>query len=183
VAIGTPGLETVIAEFGEQMRGPGGGLDRAKLASVVFNDEPARQRLNAIVHPLIANRVAELMSAAQEADPDGVIINDVPLIVESDAAGRYELVVVVDAPESVQLDRLIRSRGMSEDDARARMAVQATRDQRLAIADHVIVNDGDLEALEEAVDAVWAELRSRQADLSGSPRVIARSEPDKIDRP
>jgi dephospho-CoA kinase len=168
VAVGTPGLDAVLGEFGEAMRGPDGGLEREKLASVVFNDEAARLRLNGIVHPLIATRVMELMAAAQAANPDGVIINDVALIVEADAAGRYETIIVVDAPEATQLDRLTRLRGMTEDAARARMATQASREQRLAIADHVIVNDGDLDALDAQVDGVWAALVEQAAAKPGT---------------
>jgi dephospho-CoA kinase len=161
VAIGTPGLEAVIAEFGTDMRGADGGLDREKLAGVVFSDKAARGRLNAIVHPLIAERVAELMAAAEQGPPDTVVVNDVPLIAESNVAARYEVIVVIDAPAEVQLDRLTRLRGMSEAAAKARMASQATREQRLAIADHVIVNDGDLDALDTQVGAVWDELSGR----------------------
>jgi dephospho-CoA kinase len=159
VAVGTPGLDAVIEEFGAEMLGGDGGLDREKLASVVFSDEAARLRLNAIVHPRIAERVAALMADAKAADPDGVVLNDVPLIAESGVAGRYDVVVVVDAPADVQLDRLTRLRGMTEAAARARMATQATREQRRAIADHVIVNDGDLDALDAQVREVWAALR------------------------
>jgi dephospho-CoA kinase len=158
VATGTPGLEAVVAEFGEDVRSSDGGLDREKVAAIVFNDEAARLRLNAIVHPLIAERVMELTAAAQDADPDGIVINDVPLIAESGAAGRYDAVVVVDTPTETQLDRLVRQRGMTEDAAKARMATQASREERLAIADHVIVNDGDLEQLDARVNEIWHQL-------------------------
>jgi dephospho-CoA kinase len=161
VAVGTPGLAAVTREFGDDMLAGDGALDREKLASVVFDDDEARQRLNAIVHPLVGERVAELMAAASRSDPDGVVINDVPLIVEAGVAERYDVIVVVDAAPDVQLDRLTRLRGMSEDAARARMASQASREERLAIADHVISNDGDLDALNAQVNAVWAELTSR----------------------
>jgi dephospho-CoA kinase len=164
VAIGTPGLDAVITEFGADMLGADGGLDREKLAAVVFSDEAARLRLNGIVHPLIATRVAELMADAQARNPHGVMLNDVPLIAEAGVAERYDVVVVVDAPVEVQLDRLTRLRGMTEDAAQARIAAQATRDQRLAIADHVIVNDGDLDALDAQVNEVWAELSGRASE-------------------
>jgi dephospho-CoA kinase len=167
VAIGTPGLEAVIAEFGTDMRGGDGGLDREKLAGVVFADEAARGRLNAIVHPLIAERVAELMAAAAQGDPATVVVNDVPLIAESNVASRYDVVVVVDAPAEAQLDRLTRLRGMSEDAAKARMASQASREQRRAIADHVIVNDGDLDALDAQIREVWSELSGRAREQVG----------------
>jgi dephospho-CoA kinase len=161
VDVGTPGLDAVVAEFGEDMLAPDGSLDRDKLAALVFNDDDARQRLNGIVHPLIGERVMQLMVNAQEHDPDGVVINDVPLIVEAGVAERYDVIVVVDASEPTQLDRLTQVRGMTEADAKARMSKQASRDERRAIADYVIDNDGDLDALQEQVDEVWAALRER----------------------
>lgn len=161
VAIGTPGLDAVIAEFGGDMRGPDGGLDRDKMAGVVFTDDTARLRLNGIVHPLIAERVFELLAQAEREDPDGVLLNDVPLIVEAGVAERYEVIVVVDAPEEVQLDRLLNVRGMTEADATARMGKQASRAERRAIADYVIDNSGDLDSLQAQVDEVWAALVER----------------------
>jgi dephospho-CoA kinase len=158
VALGTPGLDQVIAEFGTEMLAADGSLDRARLASVVFADDGARRRLNAIVHPLVGARVAELMAELNRVDPEGIVINDVPLIVEAGIADRYDVVVVVDSPVELQIDRLTRLRGMAGDDARARIAAQASREQRLAIADHVIVNDGDLSRLDAAVGAVWTQL-------------------------
>jgi dephospho-CoA kinase len=164
VDVGTPGLTAVVAEFGEQMLAPDGSLDREKLAALVFNDDAARQRLNGIVHPLVGERVMQLMTDAQEHNPDGVMINDVPLIVEANVAERYDVIVVVDAPEETQLDRLTRVRGMTEADARARMSKQAGRDERLVIADHVITNDGDLDALQAQVEAVWSALSGRASE-------------------
>lgn len=161
VDVGTPGLDAVVAEFGEDMLAPDGSLDRDKLAALVFGDDAARQRLNSIVHPLVGERVMQLMADAQEHNPDGVVINDVPLIVEAGVAERYDVIVVVDAPEQTQLDRLTTVRGMTDADARARMSKQASRDERLAIADHVITNDGDLDALQAQVEAVWSQLSGR----------------------
>jgi dephospho-CoA kinase len=161
VAIGTPGLDAVISEFGEDFRAADGGLDREKIATLVFTDDDARQRLNAIVHPLVGERVFALLAEAERDDPDGVLLNDVPLIVEANVAERYDVIVVVDAPEEVQLDRLTHVRGMTEADAKARMAKQASREDRLAIADYVIDNAGDLDALQAQVAQVWAELIQR----------------------
>jgi dephospho-CoA kinase len=158
VAIGTPGLDAVIAEFGPDMLAADGSLDRAKLGELVFGDDGARARLNAIVHPLVGTRVAELMADVEARNPAGVVVHDVPLIVEAGIADRYDVIVVVDAPVDAQLDRLTRLRGMTEDAARARIAAQATREQRLAIADHVIVNDGDLAALDSQVRDIWTGL-------------------------
>jgi dephospho-CoA kinase len=158
VAPGTPGFCAVVDEFGAEVLGSDGDLDRARLGRVVFADPVRRAALNAIVHPLVAQRSAELMAAAA---PESVVVYDVPLLVENDLAGHYELVVVVDAAESVRLERLTRDRGMSAVDARARMAAQADRERRLAVADVVVTNDGTREELEHQVAALWESLRSR----------------------
>lgn len=157
---GTPGLAAVLAEF-PGVEAADGSLDRDALAAKVFGDDEARGRLNGIVHPLIAVRVGELMAAAEAGPPDTIVINDVPLIVEANVADRYAVIIVVDAPVEVQLDRLTRLRGMAPEAAQARIDVQASREQRLAIADHVIVNDGDLDSLQDQVDTVWADLVTR----------------------
>ncbi|MGW9209107.1 dephospho-CoA kinase [Embleya sp. NPDC055664] len=155
VAPGTPGLAAVVAEFGESVLLPDGSLDRPGLGRIVFGAPERLAALNAIVHPLVGARAAELTAAAGE---DAVLVNDVPLLVENDLAGLYDLVVVVDAAPETQLDRLVRLRGMPEADARARMAAQASREQRLAVADVVIDNDGPLEALEPQVHSLWERL-------------------------
>ena len=158
---GTPGLDAVIAEFGPEVRAANGSLDREAVAAKVFGDDEARARLNAIVHPLIGERVFALLAEYEQADPDGILINDVPLIAESGVAERYEVIIVVDAPVETQLDRLVRLRGMTREAAQARIDIQASRDQRLALADHVITNDGDLDSLQRQVDDVWSALQSR----------------------
>jgi dephospho-CoA kinase len=160
VAPGSPGLDQVITEFGEAMLASDGSLDREKLAAVVFDDAAARQRLNAIVHPLVGARVAELMADIGDSDSDSgrIVVNDVPLIAEAGLADRYDTIVVVDAPVEVQFERLTKVRGMTPEAAKARIAAQASRDERLAIADHVIHNDGDLVGLDEQVRALWADL-------------------------
>jgi dephospho-CoA kinase len=160
---GTPGLAAVLAEFGADVESADGSLDRDALAAKVFGDDEARARLNAIVHPLIGDRVAELMADATANAPDGVVINDVPLIVEAGVADRYAAIIVVDAPVDVQLDRLTGLRGMSAEAAQARIDVQASREQRLAIADYVITNDGDLDSLQAQIERVWAELQAKAA--------------------
>jgi dephospho-CoA kinase len=161
VAVGTPGLARVIEEFGPGVRAADGSLDREAVAAIVFGDDDALARLNAIVHPLIGERVVELLAEYEAADPDGILINDVPLIAEAGVAERYQVIVVVDAPVETQLERLVRLRGMTPEAAQARIDVQASREQRLALADHVIVNDGDLESLQAQVDDVWAALQAR----------------------
>lgn len=155
---GTPGLAAVVAAFGDGILTPDGTLDRPKLGSVVFADPERLAVLNGIVHPLVRDRSAELEAAAGE---DSVVVQDVPLLTENGLAPLYDMVLVVDASPETQLDRLVRLRGMARDEARARMAAQADREQRLAVADLVIDNDGPLEALEPQVRKVWEELRAR----------------------
>lgn len=155
VAPGTPGLAAVVAEFGEEVLAPDGGLDRPKLGEIVFNDTDRLAALNAIVHPLVGERSAEQERAAGE---DAVVVHDVPLLAENGLAPLYDRVIVVDASPETRLDRLVRLRGMDEGEARARMEAQATREERLAVADVVIDNDGPLEDLELQVREVWEEL-------------------------
>ncbi|MFG2644310.1 dephospho-CoA kinase [Streptomyces sp. NPDC048370] len=158
---GTPGLAAVVEAFGPEILTEQGALDRPKLGSIVFADADRLAALNRIVHPLVGARSAELEGAA---GPDDVVVHDVPLLTENALAPLYDLVVVVDASPETQLDRLVRLRGMAESEARARMAAQATREQRRAIADLVIDNDGPLEALEPQVRKVWDELTRRAAE-------------------
>ncbi|MFI0406958.1 dephospho-CoA kinase [Actinomadura sp. 3N508] len=152
---GTPGLAAVVAEFGADVLLPDGALDREKVGRIVFSDPERLAALNAIVHPLVGERTKELMDAA----PAGaVVVYDVPLLAENGLAEMYDEVVVVDAPEEVQLDRLVARRGMTEEDARARMASQASRADRRAVATRVIDNSGTLDDLESQVDALWESL-------------------------
>ncbi|MFE0652161.1 dephospho-CoA kinase [Streptomyces sp. NPDC059534] len=157
---GTPGLAAVVEAFGEGVLTEEGALDRPRLGSIVFADPERLATLNAIVHPLVGARSAELESRAVAGD---VVVHDVPLLTENGLAPLYDLVVVVDAAPETQLDRLVRLRGMVEPEARARMAAQATRERRLAVADLVIDNDGPLDALEPQVRKVWDELERRAA--------------------
>ncbi|MER8045038.1 dephospho-CoA kinase [Streptomyces sp. NPDC094032] len=157
---GTPGLAAVVAEFGPGILTPEGTLDRPRLGSIVFGDPERLAALNAIVHPLVGARSAELEGRATTGD---VVVHDVPLLTENGLAPLYDLVVVVDAAPETQLDRLVRLRGMTEAEAEARMAAQATRAQRRAVADLLIDNDGPLEALEPQVRKVWETLRERAA--------------------
>ncbi|MFG3035388.1 dephospho-CoA kinase [Streptomyces sp. NPDC048330] len=155
---GTPGLAAVVETFGDGVLTGEGTLDRPKLGSIVFADPERLAALNAIVHPLVGARSAELESRAGSGD---VVVHDVPLLTENGLAPLYDFVVVVDASPETQLDRLVRLRGMAEPEARARMAAQATRENRLAVADLVIDNDGPLDALEPQVRKVWDELERR----------------------
>ncbi|UKL05233.1 dephospho-CoA kinase [Streptomyces sp. NBU3104] len=155
---GTPGLAAVVEAFGESVLAAGGSLDRPKLGEIVFADPERRAVLNGIVHPLVGARSAELQSQAPQ---DGVVVHDVPLLTENGLAELYDLVIVVDVEPRTQVERLVRSRGMSEEEARARMAAQAGREERLAVADIVIDNEVSLDALRGRVAEVWTELDAR----------------------
>lgn len=153
VAPGTPGLAAVAAEFGPGVLAPDGSLDRPALAAVVFADPAARARLDGIVHPLVRARAAEAVAAAPA---DAVVVQDVPLLVETGQAGSYDLVLVVETDPEVRVRRLV-ERGLSAADARARIGSQATDEQRRAVADVVLRNDGGREDLAAQVDRFWAE--------------------------
>ncbi|MFJ4121140.1 dephospho-CoA kinase [[Kitasatospora] papulosa] len=157
---GTLGLTAVVEAFGPGILTQDGSLNRPALGSIVFSDPARLATLNNIVHPLVGARSAELERAAAAG---AVVVHDVPLLTENGLAPLYDLVVVVDAKPATQLDRLVRLRGMTESDARARMDAQATREQRLAVADLVIDNDGPLEDLESQVRTVWSDLAARAA--------------------
>ena len=152
---GTPGLAAVVEEFGPGVLHPDGTLDRPALGRLVFADDARRAALEAIVHPYVGRRSAQLRAAAP---PDSVVVHDVPLLVENHLEAGYDVVVVVEAGEDVRLARLADSRGMSAEEARSRMAAQATDDQRRAVADVVLTNDGDLDALARQVDSLWDRL-------------------------
>jgi dephospho-CoA kinase len=158
VAPGTPGLAEVTGEFGPGVLGPDGSLDRTRLGEIVFADPERRARLNAIIHPLVSARMREL---EQAAGAGALVVHDVPLIAENGLAGNYDLVVVVDAAPRTQQDRLVRHRAMTREQAAARIGAQATREQRLAVADIVIDNSGSLAELDRQAGELWAELRRR----------------------
>jgi dephospho-CoA kinase len=161
VAPGTPGLAAVVDEFGTGVLASDGSLDRPALGSLVFADPARRAALEAIVHPYVRRRSAEI---AHAAPPGAVVVHDVPLLVEKDLQRRYDLVVVVDVDEDTQVRRLVGRRGMTEADARARVAAQASRDRRLAAADLVVANDGDLAELRDRVAGLWTELVRRAGE-------------------
>jgi dephospho-CoA kinase len=158
VAPGTDGLAAVIEEFGPGVLGADGALDRVRVGDIVFADQDKLARLNSIVHPRVGARMRELEAAAS---PSSVVVHDVPLIAENGLAGGFDLVVVVDVPPRIQLDRLVRLRGMTRAQAQARMAAQASREQRLAIADIVVDNSGSLAELDRQTGELWSELRRR----------------------
>lgn len=155
VAPGTSGLAEIVSAFGDGVLLPDGSLDRARLGEIVFADDGARARLNAIVHPRVRDRMAELERAASGA---AIVVQDVPLIAENGLASLFDAVVVVDVPQEVQVERLVRERGMTQAQALARIAAQATREQRLAIATFAIDNSGTLADLDRETGRVWDEL-------------------------
>jgi dephospho-CoA kinase len=149
---GTQGLNRIVAEFGRDVLGADGRLDRPKLGALVFGDADRLAVLNGIVHPLVRSRAAAI---AKAAPGDSVVVQDIPLLVETGQGSDFHLVVVVDAPDDVRLQRMLEHRGMTEDAARARMAAQATREERLAAADVVLDNSGSVQHLLDQVDRLW----------------------------
>jgi dephospho-CoA kinase len=156
VVAGSPGLAAVVAEFGPGVLTADGDLDRPALARLVFADDGARRRLEGIVHPLVRSAAAEL---AASAAPDALVVHDVPLLVETGQAGAYDAVVVVDVPTEIQVERMVRDRGMTREEAEARIRAQASRSERLAVATYVIDNTGTLADLRRRVREVYDELR------------------------
>jgi dephospho-CoA kinase len=157
---GTEGLAEVVRAFGPEVLRADGSLDRAALASVVFADEERRTRLNAIVHPRVRAWMAERAAAAPEGS---IVVQDIPLLVEGGLAPLFDLVVVVDADDDTRITRLVRDRGMAEQEARARIAAQAPREQRNAAADRLIDNSAGPEDLEKAVAELWRDLEGNTA--------------------
>ena len=154
---GTPGLAAVVDAFGPSVLDGDGRLDRPALGAVVFTDEAARRRLEGILHPLIRERSAGIEAAAPEGS---LVVHDIPLLVESGQAGLFDAVVVVDVPVETQVRRMVQDRGWSADDARARVAAQASRDERLAVATHVVDNTGTRDDLRARVTEVVGSLVS-----------------------
>lgn len=160
---GSPVLARIAAEFGDEMLAEGGALDRAALGARVFGDPEAIGRLNAIVHPAVQEESARRFAAAFAADPAAVVVYDVPLLVEARADDPWELVVVAHAPAEVRARRLVELRGMSEQDAAARLASQASDDARLAMADVVIDTSGTIADTLAQADELWESLPQRIA--------------------
>jgi dephospho-CoA kinase len=158
VAPGTEGLAEIVAAFGGKVLTPEGELDRPAMGAIVFGDEEARRRLEAIIHPRVRQRSAELEAAA---GPDAVVVHDIPLLAETGQAGTFDAVLVVDVPVETQVERMVRLRGMTEAEAKARISAQATREQRLAVATHVIDNTGTVEDLRDRVAEVFEELATK----------------------
>lgn len=162
---GMPVLRAIADAFGERMLRGDGSLDRAALGDVVFADDAARERLNAIVHPAVAAESQRRFGEALDRDPRAVVVYDVPLLVEARPDDPWDLVVVAHAPAETRVRRLVALRGMTEADARARVAAQASDERRLAVADEVIDTDADVAATLAQADALWDRLSS--GDVGG----------------
>jgi dephospho-CoA kinase len=158
VAAGTDGLAEVVAAFGPEVLTDTGELDRAALGAIVFADGQRRRSLEAIIHPRVRARAAELEAAAS---PGALVVHDIPLLVETERAGEFDVVIVVDVPMATQVERMVGLRGMTEAEAHARIAAQASREERAAAATYLIDNTGSLEALRARVEEIATELASR----------------------
>lgn len=170
---GSDGLGDVVAAFGREFLGPDGGLDRPALGRLVFADSSARERLNAIIHPRVRAAAAHLIGQTPEG---AVVVEDMPLLVETGQAARFHLVVVVDAPHEVRISRMVDRRGMERRDAEQRIAVQASREERLNAADAILVNDRGLDDLVAAADALWRErIEPFRDNLRSGRPVLARA--------
>lgn len=164
VAPGTPGLQAIIDAFGRGLLGSDGSLDRVRLGQLVFADEAARARLNAIVHPLVR---AETARRFETAPPDAIVVNDVPLLVETGLAEAYDVVVVVATTPETQLQRLVSQRGMARADAEARIAAQAPLEAKVAAAGYVVDNNGSIGELDGRMDELWTALCRRRDQSPG----------------
>lgn len=161
VAPGEPALAAIADAFGPGVLAPDGSLDRAALGAIVFGDDEKRRALNAITHPAVGKRSRALFDAAAAADPDAIVVYDIPLLVEAGRHDEFDLVVVVHASEETRIARMVELRGMTRDEALHRIRSQATDAERLAIADVVIHADGELDDTLAQTDALWENLRAR----------------------
>jgi dephospho-CoA kinase len=168
LAPGGAALAPVLDAFGEGLAGPDGVLDRARLAAIVFADPEQRRRLESITHPLIADAIAERLGrlARRPGAEQAIVVVDHPLLVETGQVDRYDVLVVVLADASLRVERVVTDRGLTHDQVRARMAAQADDAARRAVATHVVVNDGSLEELSEAVAELHATLRERAVEAA-----------------
>jgi dephospho-CoA kinase len=152
---GTEGLSKLVDAFGKDILHDDGSLNRPALAAIAFSDDEKRKTLNGIVHPLVAHRRSELIASAVDAEKNPVIVEDIPLLVESGMAPMFPLVVIVHADEDLRVKRLIEYRGFSAEDARARIAAQATEEQRRAVADVWLDNSGSAGELVGKARELW----------------------------
>ncbi|MRX44945.1 dephospho-CoA kinase [Agromyces kandeliae] len=161
---GTPCLRAIVDEFGEDVLRPDGTLDRQRLGELVFHDDDARARLNAIVHPAVRELSARLIEGAEQEDPDAVVVYDVPLLVEAQVDHPFDLVVVTSAPKRAQVKRLVEERGLDPIQAEARVDAQVGDAERRAVADVVIDTGGTIAHTMSQADALWVDIeRTRHA--------------------
>jgi dephospho-CoA kinase len=160
-------LAAIAHEFGTDVLEVDGGLNRARLGGIVFGNPEQLEKLNAIMHPAVKLRSADLLAAAATNNPDGVVVYDVPLLVESDIARNYDEIVVASAPEETRVRRMMEFRGLTDAEARARISAQAPEAKRLAIADVVIDTGGDLQHTLDQVDALWGRLQHSNVSQQG----------------
>ena len=158
---GSPALARIAEEFGDEIIASDGSLDRAALGALIFESPEKRAALNAITHPAVGIRSKELFAAAAAANPDAIVVYDVPLLVEAGRTDEFDLIVVVNASTETRLNRMVELRGMTRDEAMHRLNSQATNTERLAIADVVIDSNGTLEQTLEQADALWEKLSAR----------------------
>jgi dephospho-CoA kinase len=158
---GSAGLSQIVETFGEQVLNSDGSLDRAKLGTLVFSDELKRLALNAIVHPLVKKRSIEILAELPE---DAIAIYNVPLLVEANVDHDFDLIVTVEAPEDEQVKRLVKYRGMTEQEARARIATQAKPVERAAIADVILNSNQDINLLLSDADDLWRTIETKAAE-------------------
>ncbi|MBI9114914.1 dephospho-CoA kinase [Sanguibacter suaedae] len=160
VAPGTVGLEKIVERYGDGVVDENGALDREALGRIVFDDAGARADLNGIVHPEVRRLAAEREAAAGAADPEAVVVHDIPLLVDTGQSEGFHVLVVVDAPADLRVQRLVESRGMTREDAQRRVAAQVGDDERRAAADVVLDGAGTVEELRAGVDALWTRVRA-----------------------
>ncbi len=164
---GTPALAAIVGRWGPGVLSPDGALDRPALRARVFDDPAELEALNAIVHPEVG-RLRDLALDQARARGDRLVVCDVPLLFERDLAGEFDVVVLVDAPRDLRLERLVHERGLREPEAMAMIAAQMPAELKRARANYVVENAGPREALAEQVDAVWRALAARAAAADGA---------------
>lgn len=177
---GEPTHRNVVAQFGEGILASDGTIDRARLAEIVFHDQEALARLNALTHPEVGRRIQARLEEVRAAETAGaepaVVVMDVPLLVEIGGTAGVDFVVVVGTSEETQVRRLARDRGMGEEQARARIAAQAPLEEKAAVADWMVTNEGTIDELKGQIDALWkildAKRRGEEPERSGPPPVL-----------
>ena len=160
---GKPALAAIVDEFGQEILKHDGTLDRQKLAEIVFHDDAARERLNAIVHPAVRELTSRLLEKIEGEDPDAVVVYDVPLLVEAAVDHPFDLIVVTSAPKRTQVKRLVEERGLDPNQAQARVDAQVDNTERVAVADVVIDTDGSMAHTMSQVDALWHRIKQERA--------------------